>query len=414
MKKTGASGLQVFMIMTAALWLLVALTPSVAVADNSLSRVLSMNAASLLVEEQGQLVVAHQPDRPMVPASTMKILTALAAIERWGLDHRFTTEFYVDDKQWLWVRGGGDPFLVSEELDLVAVALANLGITELKGVATDASLFAPNAEIDGRSSTDNPYDAPVSALAANFNTVNLEVDSRGLRSAEAQTPLTPLARSLAEGLGPGNHRINLRDEALAPRYFAEVLITKLRAADVRVTDNWREGRVPHGLSAIYVHRNSQDLRQMLRAMLEYSNNFIANQLFILLGDADVGQPLTVNDARQAMNHWASERFGWKGFRVEEGAGLSRKNRISGRQMLTLLKAFAPYRELLPEEASGVLAKTGTLRGVSCLAGYLWRDQDWIPFSLMINQPVPYGMRIRVAQSLVQSKDLDAVCSGRSC
>lgn len=387
---------------------------SVATADNTLDRVLEMPAASLVVEEQGKLVIARQPDRPMVPASTMKILTALAAIERWGLDHRFATEFFVDEGGWLWVRGGGDPFLVSEELDLIVAALIDSGITQLRGVATDSTRFLTGAQIDGRSATNNPYDAPVSALSVNFNTVAVKVAAGKVTSAEPQTPITPLARSLARGLKSGRHRVNLRDQALAPRYFAEILIAKLRSAGVSVGDQWQAGSSPQGLSPIYVHHSSRDLRQVLRAMLDYSNNFIANQLFILLGDSGSGEPLSVSGARGVINGWTSARFGWNDFHVEEGAGLSRKNRLSGRQMLALLEEFAPYRDLLPEESPGVLAKTGTLRGVSCLAGYLWRETNWVPFSLMINQSVPYDTRLRVARTLVDATDLDAVCNGRRC
>lgn len=414
MRNVTVRGRKDLRVWISAFWLLMAILSSAAVADNSLDRVLSMTTASLLVEERGRLVIAHQPDRPMVPASTMKILTALAAIERWGLDYRFTTEFFVDADHWLWVRGGGDPFLVSEELDLVVAALVERGVTRLKGVATDSSLFVTGAEIDGRSSTNNPYDAPVSALAVNFNTVNVKVGAGQVTSAESQTPMTALARSLANGLNAGRHRINLRDQSLAPRYLAEILIAKLRESGVEIEDGWKEARVPGRLSPIYTHSNSRDMSQVLRAMLDFSNNFIANQLFILLGEAQPGVPLTVGEARRTINRWASDRFGWENFYVEEGAGLSRKNRLSGRQMLALLDAFFPYRDLLPEESTGVMAKTGTLRGVSCLAGYLWRKDKWIPFSLMINQTVPYDMRIRVAQTLVESADLGAVCKGRSC
>jgi D-alanyl-D-alanine carboxypeptidase len=64
----------------------------------------------------------------MVPASTMKILTSLAAIDRWGMDHRFHTDFYRSADGWLWVKGHGDPYLVSEELDRVAKALKSRGV----------------------------------------------------------------------------------------------------------------------------------------------------------------------------------------------------------------------------------------------------------------------------------------------
>jgi D-alanyl-D-alanine carboxypeptidase/D-alanyl-D-alanine-endopeptidase (penicillin-binding protein 4) len=61
------------------------------VGADPIQRALALGDASLVVEEGGRLVIADDADRGMVPASTMKLLTALAAIERWGLGHRFST-----------------------------------------------------------------------------------------------------------------------------------------------------------------------------------------------------------------------------------------------------------------------------------------------------------------------------------
>ena len=384
-------------------------------ADTAIPGVLALPGASLVVEERGRVVIAHQADRPMVPASTLKLVTALAAIDRWGLDHRSTTGFFVGDDGWLWVRGSGDPFLVSEELDVVVAALRARGIKELAGIATDASRFAPGVDIAGRSASDNPYDAPVSALAVNFNTLHVTVSAGGrVASAESQTPLTPLALSLSKGLGPGRHRINLGKEDLAPRYFAEVLAAKLRLAGVAVGGGWRAGEVPEGLEPVYLHSSRRDLRDVLSAMLEYSNNFIANQLFMLLGDDDSGAALTMAQARQRVREWVEKTFGWTDFRIDEGAGLSRDNRLSARQLLAVVKAFAPYRDLLPAEGGDIRAKTGTLSGVSCYAGFVRRDGDWVPFGLMINQPASWDLRLRVARDLARKGDLESYCSSASC
>ncbi|MCP5127634.1 MAG: D-alanyl-D-alanine carboxypeptidase [Gammaproteobacteria bacterium] len=60
-----------------------------------IAEVLALPNASLLVEEDGHVRISRHADRPMVPASTMKILTALASIQRWGMGHRFHTDFHV-------------------------------------------------------------------------------------------------------------------------------------------------------------------------------------------------------------------------------------------------------------------------------------------------------------------------------
>jgi serine-type D-Ala-D-Ala carboxypeptidase/endopeptidase (penicillin-binding protein 4) len=388
--------------------------PAQSDAAGAVVRVLRLPDASLVVEEGGRLVLAYQPDRPMVPASTMKLLTALAAIDRWGLDHRFHTDFFRSADGWLWVKGYGDPYLVSEELDLIARALKARGLRAIPGIGADDSFFSPNDEIPGRSDTSNPYDAPVTALAANFNTVSLIRVGSAVRSGEPQTPMTPLARQLAARAPAGMQRINLKDRPLALRYFAELLAAKLRGFGVSVGGATRAGSVPSGARLLYRHENTRTLWAVLASMLKYSNNFIANDLFLALGDRGDGRPIRTEQAQRTATAWVKRRFGWHGYRVEDGAGLSRGNRLTARQLLALVKAFTPYRDLLPEHEGGVLAKTGTLTGVSCYAGFFQRNGQWEPFSLMINQPVAYNFRLEVATDLAASPDIADLCRRGSC
>jgi len=387
---------------------------AVAATTETLHTAVAMPKASLVAEDGGRTVIAHQSERPMIPASTMKILTALASIQRWGLDHRFHTDFYRSQDGWLWVKGYGDPYLVSQELEGIVAALKHHGIRSVAGIGTDDGFFGPDVEISGRSASSNPYDAPVTALAANFNTVNVVRAGGELRSAEPQTPLTPLARSLVSQLAPKESRINLKDRELGVRYFGELLAAKLAEAGIEVGSGLRSGPVPTGAERVHRHHNSRDLRAVLSAMLKYSNNFIANDLFLLLGDRGDGRPVSMAGAQSYAAAWAQRSFGWHGFHIEDGAGLSRENKLSAHQLLQAVKAFAPHRTLLPEHGTDVLAKTGTLTGVSCYAGFVHRHGRWEPFSLMINQPVAPDFRHRVADALAHSPDLSQVCAGTSC
>ena len=386
----------------------------IAASSNAVSRALALPKSGLMVVERGQAVIAHNADRPMVPASTMKVLTTLASIQRWGLDHRFHTDFYLDSNDVLWAKGYGDPYLVSEELDLISRALKQKGIRSVAGIGTDDGYFAPRIQISGRSSSNNPYDAPVTALAANFNTVNLHRKAGATTSSEPQTPLTPTARQFGNGLPSGKHRINLKERPVAVRYFGELFAAKLSAAGIQVGDQQLNGKVPMGAKQIYRHRNSRNLRAVLTPMLEYSNNFIANGLFLLLGDLGNGRALDMKGAQQAADVWARKNFRWRDYRIEDGAGLSRGNRLSARQLVDVLKAFAPYRDLLPAQNAQIKAKTGTLRGVSCYAGFVDRGGRWEPFSLLINQPVDYHFRRRVADDLVRTPNLAKLCKGGAC
>jgi hypothetical protein len=85
-----------------------------------------------------------------------------------------------------------------------------------------------------------------------------------------------------------------------------------------------------------------------------------------------------------------------------------------RRLVEAVKAFAPYAELLPRHNGNVRAKTGTLTGVSCYAGFVRRQGRWEPFSLLINQAVPYNLRLQVADALAAAPDLDRLCPGADC
>ena len=375
-------------------------------AGEVLRAALSQPDTAILVEVSGRPVIAHQADRPMIPASTMKLLTALAAIERWGLGHRFATDVHLGPDGWLWVRGSGDPLLVSEELNRMAAALRRAGVPALPGIGVDGGLYPPALDIPGRAASDNPYDAPVTALAVNFNTVHLLVRGGGVQSAEPQTPLTPVARRLGERLGPGRHRVNLQSGELAERYAGELLAAKLRDAGIAVGHGYRTGRVPDGAELLLRYRNSASLREVLSAMLAHSNNVVANQLFLLLGAEDGGAVRDLETAQQAMTDWVERRFAWRGFRIEDGAGLSRGNRLSARQLLDVVDAMAPYRQLLPVQPGNpaVRAKTGTLTGVSTYAGLVRRGGDWASFAMLANRPMSAASRRRLADDLARVEE----------
>ncbi len=376
---------------------------AVGAATDPVAQVKGLGQASLLVKEGGKDLIAYQADTPRIPASTMKLLTAYAALETWGRDYRFQTDFFQDGDGWLWVKGYADPYLVSEELDRMVAALKQQGLREVSGIGLDDSFFSPDVEIAGRSSSNNPYDAPVTALAANFNTLNLLRLGHQIGSAEPQTPLTATARRFGATGPAGKQRVNLRERPLAVGYFGELLAAKLTAAGIRVDARQRNAPVPANARRIYRHENSRTLSEILKPTLKYSNNFVANGLFLRLAEPEGRGRVSMSAARQAMTGFARRHFGWRDFKIEDGAGLSHGNRISARQLVDVVVAFAPYQDLLPEQDGNpdVRAKTGTLSGVSSYAGYVRRNGTWTPFALMINQAVDYNLRRRVASSLVR-------------
>jgi D-alanyl-D-alanine carboxypeptidase/D-alanyl-D-alanine-endopeptidase (penicillin-binding protein 4) len=77
----------------------------------------------LVLDKDGKELIAQRADKAFVPASVAKIVTAWLAMEVLGGDYRFETRFYMDGDRVLYVHGGGDPFLISEELALLAPRL---------------------------------------------------------------------------------------------------------------------------------------------------------------------------------------------------------------------------------------------------------------------------------------------------
>ena len=99
----------------------------------------------LVMDAKGNELLAQNADEPFVPASVTKIVTAWLAMEVLGGDYRFETRFYLDDKRVLYVRGGGDPFLISEELATLATELvAAVGKAPITGIVLDASYYPSN------------------------------------------------------------------------------------------------------------------------------------------------------------------------------------------------------------------------------------------------------------------------------
>ena len=372
-------------------------------AENSVTTLHELHSASLLLVDHNNAVQqAKNPDQLFIPASTVKLLTALIALEHWGAKHRFSTQFYFDvDGKFLWIKGLGDPYLISEELDLIVERLHGLGIRQIQGIGVDAHYIDQRIRFDGSSETDNPYDASVSALAANFNTVKVRIANGRVTSGELQTPITPLARTIGSKLADGTHRVNLGQSQLSPQYFAELLKAKLGELDINVRDVVVHDIVPKRAELLFEHFNTHNLEQVIMAMLEFSNNFIANQLYLLLGAEKYGAPITIAKSQRVFREYIDAHFHWKNYVLLDGAGLSRKNRLSARHLIDILQAFSGYRHIMPTQNNYIRAKSGTLKKVSTYAGYLHHGQHWSTFALMINQPIGYYFREQLAEELLK-------------
>jgi len=361
------------------------------------------NAGLLMADPQGNALLELDKNKRIVPASTTKLLTAWLALKHWGENHHFRTRFYVDTaSQILWVKGSGDPFLVSEELSLIAKNLHTLGLSEVKTIALDVSQFQADLSVPGSSKTNNPYDAIPTPIAANFNTFDVKKVAGKLVSAETQTPITNIAKKRAsqQNVGRSSLRINTGfSSKTAEHYFAELLAVFLRQQGITVSNHVIWAKAPQK-TPYYIHINSKSLGEIIRPMMKYSTNFIANQLVLNLSFEQFQRPVNFSDVQTYMETTLQQHFGWKNSVLEEGAGLSRKNQLSPQQLVELLNDFRQWKHLLPEVTSGIYAKSGTLNGISTLAGYAVDDnQQWNAFALMMQQSVRHKRRNMITQEL---------------
>jgi serine-type D-Ala-D-Ala carboxypeptidase/endopeptidase (penicillin-binding protein 4) len=325
----------------------------------------------LVMDAAGNELVARNADKPFVPASVTKIVTAWLALEVLGGDYRFETKFYLDDDRVLYVRGGGDPFLISEELALLAPELvAAIGKQPLTGIVLDASYYPSDLRIPGIEDTSESYDALNSALAVNFNTIYAARSGKRVRSAETQTPITPLAISQFRARGPKRRgRISLaQNPKVSLQYAGELIAAFVARAGGSVEGKISTGSVPKDLKPVYVHRQSRPLSEVLHELLVGSNNYIANQVFLEIGAHRLGGPVSLAKSLHVANEMLAAHDLAGGIHLEEGSGISRGNRFTARGLAKVLNLFAPHADLL-KSGKDAAYKTGTLNGVRTLAGY---------------------------------------------
>jgi D-alanyl-D-alanine carboxypeptidase/D-alanyl-D-alanine-endopeptidase (penicillin-binding protein 4) len=326
----------------------------------------------LVVDADDKELVAQNADEPFVPASVTKVVTAWLALQVLGEDYRFETRFYLDAKRVLYVHGGGDPFLISEELAVLAEALvAAIGKKPVTGIVLDASYYPTDLRIPGVEDSNRSFDALNSALAVNFNTINAVRRGNKVESAEKQTPITELAINQFRARGPnGRGRISLNQEpALSLQYAGELLAAFITKAGGGVTGKITTRFVPANLSPVYVHRQSRPLAEILRELLHGSNNYVANQIFLEMGAKSLGGPVSLEKSVAVARKVLATHGLADAIQLEEGSGLSRGNHFTARGLAKVLNLFAPHVGLL-ESGKGVSYKTGTLEGVRTLAGYV--------------------------------------------
>ena len=394
------------------------------------ARIPSDAAAVVVVPlDGGSLRWSANDRRPMNPASTMKLVTTYAALHLLGPAYTFRTEVLADGPQAgdvlhgpLYVRGGGDPHLVIENLWQLVTRARGFGIRDIQGdLVLDKSLFDPlphdPGEFDGEEG--RAYNVGPDALLVNFKSIALTfVPDPAARVArvmvvpEVAGMKYPRSVPAVEG-GCGDWRARLRADINDPmniriggafplacgeraiylgalehtNYFAAVF----RALWERQGGAWkgevREGVVPSS-ARLVATLDSEPLAVLIRDINKFSNNVMTQQLFLTMGAAG-GQP--GNPARGAAavrGLLAARGIAAPELILENGCGLSRVERISAgtlgnvlvdawkSQWMSELMASLPVsgvdgtmqRRNVPVGAAHM--KTGMLEDTRAVAGYV--------------------------------------------
>lgn len=413
-----------------------ALPPEVAQALQRARVPESALAVVVLEADSGTRRLALGEQQAMNPASLFKLFTTYAALDQLGPAWQWSTPVYLSGPLAggvldgsVAIRGSGDPKLVQERVWLLLRRLQQLGVREVRGdILLDRGAFAvpeaSPAEFDGDPT--RPYNVRPDALMLNYKALVLGFTpdpARGVAQVSVDPPLAGLQVDAEVALAPGPCedwrgalKASTGDPArlkFAGRYPAScgekswpLAYAEPRSFNARLVEQmWRElggrlggavrdGAVPAGARLAF-EQASPPLAEVVREINKFSNNVMAEQLFLSLPGATkalpAGTPVRPEDAREGLRRWLRERFGEDAARdtvVDNGSGLSRENRVSAALLARLLQqawsgpVMSELMSSLPVSGTdGTLKrstatpgrahlKTGSLRDVAGVAGYV--------------------------------------------
>lgn len=410
-----------------------------------------------------QVVGAPQPllsigaDVPRNPASVLKLVTTLAALEALGPAYQWKTEVYGNGQIRegkldgdLYLKGYGDPYLVIEQFWRLVRGLRLSGLEQIDGdLVLDQSHFADEpgdpAEFDGQPL--RAYNVLPRALLVNFQAVQIRLLPQPRRLRVIADPSVPVENTIKLIGGPchgGGHGWSMRIAkgkqtrllfqgnyasacgeteiyrvlSESGSYIHSVFQALWEEQGARHKGGWREGVTPANAALLYTYK-SPPLTDIVRLINKFSNNVMTRQLLLTLGAEQFGPPGTSENGGRAVRDWLRRReLDFPELVLDNGAGLSREARISARSLGRLLLAAyqSPYMPefmsalpvsgqdgTLVKRFNGELAgrlhlKTGSLNGVRSVAGYvLDATGRWVVVVSLYNDPRANSAAAEAAQ-----------------
>ena len=343
----------------------------------------------LVRTSDGRVLAAQQEDKLRTPASTMKVVTAAAALQTLGPEHRYQTTVWSQGethrgrlKGNLTLKGEADPELRQADLDELAQKVHALGIRRIEGdLVIDEGAYADPPYGTGWAWDDSgeEYQPEITGLAVDGGLVALtpQTTASWLTVQPSETPSIRLIPGR-----PGVQALGELPERVAPPYSSlrtgEMFREHLRNYGIEVRGQVKQGRADGREIASHQSRRLEDI---LKQAMAVSDN-LAMELIYRSSAAALPKSLESQRMRRV-----------------DGCGLSRYNLISALQLTLVLREEPRLKSVFPGAGEGTLgkrflqgaaagrikAKTGTLSNISALAGYLYPDtpQECV-FAILIN------------------------------
>ena len=271
-------------------------------------------------------------EKLFIPASNAKVITTAVALKYLGPNYRFSTQIYTDGilenqvlKGNLYIKGFGDPKLVTEQLWLLVNELRNLPIKQIKGnIIGDDSFFDKKKRV--KTWIENPgaqaYEAPLGSLSFNFNTIKVYVSpgqkvgdqpeiviepengyiklennartfKRGRRNrlivnrvAKEDHDLITISGGMNLGQPRAQYFLNITKPT---RYALNVFKSYIERAGIKFDGKLLKGKLPGNAVELYTHKG-EPLALILRGLNKFSNNFVAEQILKTIGAEHFGPP----------------------------------------------------------------------------------------------------------------------------
>jgi serine-type D-Ala-D-Ala carboxypeptidase/endopeptidase (penicillin-binding protein 4) len=393
---------------------------------------INFNLSYIIADSNGNVLAQQNNNKFVCPASITKIFTATSAILSLGPNYQFKTTLYKTGtikkhtlEGNLYIKFTGDPSLTQQNLTELISNLKQLGITTISGkVYFVANTFNNQPYADGTTVDDLSYDyaSPISSVIINANSfgIRLNIDPNKTPHASVTQFNSPATLSSKIKLGNSstckmniisnmdNHYIlqgcGIKRKEAYIEHFKLAIRNTIKAAPYFIKKAFSANKIQIKSSPKLAYLNSNatplathrppKLNVLVHKMLKESNNIIANSLLKTMGHKYSKSQGSWENGVAAIKHTLDKKLAIKPdqIKLEDGAGLSRYNLVTAHATFQLLRAIQKnpvlrkyiipalpiagkdgtltYRLTKLDNGVTFKAKTGSMTGVSNLAGYM--------------------------------------------